>query len=191
MPEKTPRALAAALTANPAVSALFAGWPALDLPDCWLVAGAVAHSYWNAEHGFDPLHGIQDIDLIYFDPDDLSAAGESRHESRLNAAFDGLGVRLDVKNEARVHLWYEDRFGYPIEAYPSVEAAIETFPTTAGAVAVRPASGGLDMFAPFGARDLLELVVRPNKRQITPAIYAEKAERWKSVWPKLTVVAWD
>jgi hypothetical protein len=179
------------LRANPIVATVLDDWLQLKLPNCWLVAGAVVQSYWNYVHGFQPQHGISDIDLIYFDPDDLTEETERQHAARINARHQDLGIRFDVKNEARVHLWYEERFGYPIKAYTSVEAAIETFPTTAGAIGVRPAGNKLEAFAPFGFADLVNLVVRPNTRQVTRAIYAEKVARWKPHWPQLRFVDWD
>ena len=186
-----PPALENSLHENGAVSHLFECWSELQLPDCWLVAGAVAQSYWNKVHGFPPLHGISDIDLAYFDPNDLTEESESAQAARIGRRFEHLDVRFDVKNEARVHLWYERRFGYPIPAYPSAESAIETFPTTAGAIGVRPGDRGLEALAPFGFDDLLNLVVRPNKRQITREIYLRKVERWTALWPKLKVLDWD
>ena len=185
-----PEQLENALRKNPAISHLIDHWPELDLPNCWLVAGAVVQSYWNAKHGFQPLHGISDIDLIYFDPNDLTEDSESGHAARISVQFKNLGVRFDVKNEARVHLWYESRFGYPIAAYTSAESAIETFPTTAGSIGIRPAHQHLEAYAPFGFDDLLNLVVRPNKRQVTHAIYVEKVTRWKAIWPRLDVKDW-
>jgi len=188
--ETLPDKLAQPLRANPVVSGLFADWARLALPGCWLVAGAVVQSYWNWVHGYPPLHGIGDIDIIYFDETDLSEATEAAHGARIGRDYRDWPVRFDVKNEARVHLWYEDRFGYPIDPYTSSEAAIDTFPTTAGAIGVRPAGNAIECYAPFGFDDLMNLVVRPNKRQITREIYEQKAARWQSVWPKLRVVAW-
>jgi hypothetical protein len=60
--------------------------------------------------GHSAEFGIKDVDLVYFDPNDLSEETETAHEKRLRAYFRDLPVKLDVKNEARVHLWY-DRFG--------------------------------------------------------------------------------
>jgi hypothetical protein len=45
--------------------------------------------------------------------------------------------------------------------------------------------------APFGLDDLFGLVVRPNKRQITRAIYKAKVDRWRSIWPWLTFLPWE
>jgi hypothetical protein len=101
-----------------------------------------------------------------------------------------LGVTVDVTNEARVHLWYEQRFGVPLEPYGSTEEAIATWPTTASSVGVRPAGSGLAVCAPFGLRDLFALVVRPNKTLVTEAIYTAKAARWQATWPRLTILGW-
>src|SRR5262249_30833403 len=97
----------------------------------------------------------------------------------------------DVKNEARVHLWYQAKFGYPIVPYSSSAEAIATFPTTATAVGVRCRDGKFECCTPFGLDDLFGLVVRPNKIQITSAIYETKIERWRPLWPQLTFMPWD
>ena len=38
--------------------------------------------------------------------------------------------------------------------------------------------------------DLLGLIVRANRIQITPAIYRRKVSRWIRYWPDLTVLPW-
>ena len=93
-----------------------------------------------------------------------------------------------MKNEARVHLWYEAKFGRFVAPYASVTDAIGTFPTTATAVGIRPSAEGLQLYAPYGISDLLGLVVRPNRKQITRDIYEAKVGRWIAAWPQLTIV---
>jgi hypothetical protein len=105
--------------------------------------------------------------------------------------FSDLSIWIDVKNEARVHLWYESKFGRPLAPYISTADAISTFPTTATAVGVRPGANGLELVAPFGLDDLLGLVVRPNKKQISRQVYEAKIGRWLPLWPGLRVVPWD
>ncbi len=186
-----PKRLVDAMAASEAVSEVLGSWDDIALPDCWLVAGAVVQSYWNAVHELPPLHGINDIDLVYFDPSDLSESSESREAHRISELFDHLNISFDVKNEARVHLWYERKFGYPIEPYTSSESAIDTFPTTVGSIGIRPAGKGIEAYAAFGFEDLLNMVVRPNKRQVTRNIYTAKTARWADLWPLLTIVDWD
>jgi hypothetical protein len=105
--------------------------------------------------------------------------------------FADIPLEFDVKDEARVHLWYPRAFGYPIAPYQSVEAAIATFPTTATAIGVRKQGKGYRICAPFGLDDLFGFVTRPNKRQITRQIYEAKIQRWHATWPRLTVLPWD
>jgi hypothetical protein len=179
------------LRRNPLMARVLDGWGQIGLPDCWLVAGALAQTAWNDALGFPPTHGISDIDLVYFDAEDLSAEGETRHAARIRALFSELGVWVDVKNEARVHLWYATKFGEIIAPYVSTEDAITTFPTTATAVGVQPRANGLRVFSPYGLSDLLGLIVRPNKKQITRPIYDAKVKKWLARWPDLRVVPWD
>lgn len=179
----------ATLRGNPALAALLDGFADIALPDAWLVAGALAQTVWNATDGRPPGENIIDIDLIYHDPADLSAATEADHEARLAARFPL--VKLDVKNQARVHLWYERRFGRPIPPFRSSADAIATFPTPATAVGVRMSAGRFEVYAPFGIDDLRAGIVRPNKAIVSRAAYEAKAARWQACWPLLTVAGWD
>jgi hypothetical protein len=164
--------------------------PVLQLPNWYLGAGCVTQTIWNLECG-NPVHeGILDYDLVYFDPD-LSENAEQRVREQASTLLADLGVVLDVKNQARVHTWYAGRFGYSIRLYTSIHEAIDTWPTTAGAVAVRPENDRLVIYAPFGLDDLFNLVVRANRVQITRNIYREKARRWLHYWPSLRVLPWD
>jgi hypothetical protein len=183
--------LEAALAQNRSLSELLARFDEIGLTDGWLVAGAIAQTVWNLAFGKAAEFGVKDVDLVYFDAQDLSPESEAEHERRLRDLFRHLPIKLDVKNEARVHLWYEARFGYPIAPYSSTEDAIANFPTTATAVGVRRRAGQFACCAPFGLDDLFGLVVRPNQRQITRAIYEAKVERWRSVWPQLAFVPWS
>lgn len=188
---KLPADVEKALVDSPIVSALLNKWHLFDLPDAWLVAGIIVQTYWNAVHGYSYENGIVDADIIYFDRHDLSEETEANHATRIRDELRDIPVRFDVKNEARVHLWYESRFGYSIEPYVSVEHAISTFPTIAGSIGIRPTDGGLECCAPFGVDDLLALRVRPNKRQITREIYEKKVARWAPIWDKLIVAPFE
>ncbi|MBL8893277.1 MAG: nucleotidyltransferase family protein [Rhizobiales bacterium] len=184
------RKLEALVLASPILAPVLRDWPAIALPDCWLVAGALAQTAWNDAFRVAPRHGISDIDLVYFDATDLSESAEAHHSDRIQRLSYELPVRIGVKNEARVHLWYGGKFGYEIRPYVSTEDAIGSSPATATALGVRPDAAGLSNCAPFGLRDLFNLVVRPNKRQIARAIYETKVRRWEDLWPRLTIMEW-
>ena len=173
------------LRTNPHLATLLDSFASLALPNPWIVAGALAQTVWNHRYGLPPTHGIADIDLVYFDPD-LAQATEAAHQARLA----GFPIPLDVKNQARVHQWYEAKFGRPLAPYRSVPDAIATYPTTATAIGICMHEGRMDLCAPFGTDDLLAGIVRPNKALVTEAAYTAKAARWRRLWPQLRIEAW-
>ncbi len=180
------------LGGNATVREILRRAPSLNLPNWYLGAGCIAQTVWNAFHGFEPTFGIKDYDLVFFEPSDLSPDAEAAQAERAKDLLKDLDARVDVKNEARVHLWYADRFGYAISPYESVEHAINTWPTTATSIGVRTKGDeSLIIYAPFGLNDLLGMIVRANKAQITQTIYEEKAQRWLALWPRLRKIEWD
>ena len=180
-----------ALASSPWLEQVLGALPALGLPRAHVAAGAVAQTVWNHATGRPPGHGIADLDIVYFDPADLSEEAEQAAAARVRAAVPALPLRLDVKNQARVHLWYEGRFGRPIRPYRSIAEAVATYPTTATALAIRRAGGRLHGHAPFGLDDLLALTIRPNRRLVSEAVYRAKATRWQALWPELQVLPWE
>lgn len=163
---------------------------ALNYPQWYLGAGCLAQTVWNYYTGRPPLDSIKDIDLVYFDAQDLSKEGELHREREAQTAIGDLPLVLDVKNQARVHLWYEQKFGYAIEPYTSVEMAINSWPTTATSIGIRLLDGSFSIYAPYGLNDLLGMMVRANKTQITKEIYEKKCICWKRIWSDLTIMPW-
>jgi hypothetical protein len=190
LPARQTECLRLAAESSPILAPILNRWSGLALPDCWLAGGAIAQTVWNAAFGFAPGHGLADVDLVYYDADDLSADGEARHAARIRTLFPDFPLPIDVKNEARVHLWYAAKFGDAIAPYRSSADAIRTFLTMAGAVGIQPDATGLRVLAPFRLSDLLNGIVRPNKVQITRAIYEAKTARWRTCWPMLTILDW-
>ena len=164
--------------------------PQLELPDWYLGAGAVCQTVWNELHGFPLEKGIKDCDLVYFDPD-TSYEAEDKYIQAAAKLFKGLPVEVEVRNEARVHLWYNQKFGTTIPPYTSTEDAINTWPTTASSVGVRYRGGNFEVYAPRGLNDMMSLIIRANKGLITREVYEKKVERWCQVWPRLTAIPWE
>ena len=179
-----------ALTQNPIAESVLAMAGEMRLPGWYLGAGAVTQTVWNLRHGFPPAAGIKDYDLVYYDPEDLTAESERRVAQQVAARLSGLEVVVDVHNQARVHLWYEKRFGRHLDQYRCTEEAISTWPTTASSVGVRQDGDGFVVCAPFGLSDLLAMVARPNKVKVSQKIYEEKVARWQANWPQLQVIPW-
>ena len=109
----------------------------LDIPDYYVGAGCIAQTVWNYLSGFLENKGINDIDIAYFDSSDLSYESEDRIIKKVRQELLGIPIEPDVKNQARVHLWYNEYYGYDIDPYLSLEDAINCWPTTATSVGVR------------------------------------------------------
>src|SRR5258708_5018622 len=103
------RDLEAIQRANAVCAAIIDGAGTLGLHD--LGAGAVAQAVWNRAHGRSPGADIADYDLAYIEPDDLSDEAEKAAEHAAQSAYGQFGARIDVTNEDRVHLWYQDKSG--------------------------------------------------------------------------------
>ncbi len=164
--------------------------PDLRLPNWYVGAGAIAQTVWNELHGYTLDHGLKDCDLVYFD-EDSSSGTQNIYRQRGSELFASLPVEVEITNEARVHLWYKEKFGKEITPYLSTEDAITTWPTTATSVGVRYRNGLFQVYAPYGLHDLLSMIVRPNKTLVSRDVYEKKALRWKSEWPMLEVITWD
>lgn len=163
----------------------------LKMLNWYLGAGGIVQTVWNVKHGFNPENGIKDYDLVYYDAGDTSYEAENIFIQKGKEIFNDVPVLVEIRNQARVHLWYEKHFGKPIGQYESVEAAISTWPTTATSIGVKKENGQFQVYAPFGLDDLLDMIVRANKTQITEKTYQDKVDRWIKIWPDLKVVPWD
>lgn len=135
--------------------------------------------------------GISDYDLFYFDADDLSREAEDVVIGNAAELFADLDVVVEVCNEARVHLWYEEHFGVPAKAFDSSRDAIDHFASTTCCYAVtRDSAGELDVYAPHGYDDLFDQRLRPNPVLAPRHVYERKAARWVCEWPRLSVEPW-
>ena len=159
---------------SPAIRGVIDRAGSLRLPDWYLGAGRISQTVWNHISGRELTSCIGDLDLVYFDPNDVTYAAENLRIAKAQALFNDGPTRVDVKNQARVNLWCDQRFGYRIEPYGSVEDAIKSWPATAPCVGVRYGHGKVTVYAPYGLADLLGMVVRPNKVQVTKKVYLEK-----------------
>ncbi|HKH12848.1 MAG TPA: nucleotidyltransferase family protein [Rubrobacter sp.] len=175
---------------NPYIGKILRGAVCLDLPGWYLTAGCLFQTVWNALSGRDPAAGIRDYDLFYFDDTNLSWEAEDLTIRRAAEVFADVGVGVEVRNEARVHLWYERKFGVPCSSHRSSEAAIDSFAATTCCYGVRLVGDELEVYAPHGFGDLFGFVLRPNPVLAPREVYENKARRWSAEWPKLAVMRW-
>lgn len=163
----------------------------LDLPGWYLSSGCLFQTVWNVITDRPPTEGIKDYDLFYFDDTDLSWAAEDEVIKTGARIFADVPAVVEIRNEARVHLWYEDHFGVPCAPYDSTESAIDSFAATTCSLGVRQtAAGDWRVYAPHGFADVFNMVVRPNPGQAPREVYETKTRRWQAQWPDLTVLPW-
>jgi uncharacterized protein len=178
----------AAVLRNPAHAALARALDDLALPDAWIVSGCLVQTVWNGLTRRAVDYGISDYDVFYFDPD-TSWGAEDAVIRRLAARLDDVGAPVEVRNQARVHLWYPDKHGLPYPPLQRSTEGIDRFLTRNTMVGLRRAPGGYEVYAPHGFDDIAGLIVRPNPgASFSAANYAAKAARWKHLWPELTVL---
>jgi hypothetical protein len=178
-------AFVAALRSNDVLTDVLERAAALELQGWYLTAGCLFQTVWNVVTGRPPGEGIRDYDLFYFDDTDLSWEAE-------DAVIRGSGLPavVEIRNEARVHLWYERHFGVPCPPYSCTEAAIDSFAATTCCLGVRVVAGDWRVYAPHGFADVFNLVVRPNPVLAPREVYEAKTARWRDQWPALTVLPW-
>lgn len=161
-----------------------------NLKNYYIGAGAINQTVFNYYHGYETDYGIKDFDIVYFD-EDLSYEKEDKIIKEVNNLLKDINIECDIKNEARVHLWYKDKFGFEISPYSSVEDAISKWGTTITCIGVRLEKEKLKVFAPYGLNDLFTMTIKPVKKNFRQEQYEEKTLKWKEKWPLLTVIPWD
>jgi uncharacterized protein len=157
----------------------------LCLPDWLVFSGAAYQPVLNHLTGRPLDYGIKDYDLGYLDASDLSYEAEDA-VIRRKAAFDEpLRSVVEVRNQARVHLWFEGKFSEPYGPLSSTAEALERFTSPTFAVGVRlEPDDWLHIEAPFGLADLFALRLRPNPRRKMvgfPRTAADVRRRWPEV----------
>ena len=180
-----------ALRQNSALTEVLVRAATMDLPGWYLVAGCLYQTVWNVVTGQPPEAGILDYDLAYFDDSDLSWEAEDEVIRAGDTIYAGLPAPVQIRNQARVHLWYQQKFGVPCPPHTSTETAIDTYEATTACLGLRAEpSGRWRVYAPYGLSDVFNLIVRPNPVLAPRHVYQAKTERWRSQWPELTVLPW-
>lgn len=161
----------------------------LHLPDWRVFSGAVYQSVWNAVTGREPGYGIRDYDVGYFDPDTTWDA-EDVVIRRVAAAFEEpFRSKVEVRNQARVPLWFPAHFGEPYDPISSTDEALGRFVAPAFAVGIRlEPDDSISVAAPLGLDDIFDLILRPNPTRGVARDWPRVIERARARWPELTVI---
>ena len=160
-----------------------------DLENYYVAAGCINQTVFNYYHDYPLMNQIKDFDIVYFDSD-TSYEKEDKIIKKINDLVQDLNIVCDIKNEARVHIWYASKYGKKIKPYTSIENAISCWSTTLTCIGVRMKNNHLEIFAPYGLNDLFSMVARPIKSGFSEEQYKLKTEKWKKNWNQLTILPW-
>lgn len=175
-----------AVLAEPGASAVLSRAAAMGMPDWALMAGAIYKPVWNALTGRDPAFGINDYDLAYCDPDDLSWDGEDVWIRRGEAVFTGFPREVEIRNQARVPIWFSKKFGVERAPIRTTEEAVSQFASKSHAIALRlDADGQPELIAPYGLDELFSGTIRPLPGIADPAGWNRKCAENRANWPEI------
>ena len=160
-----------------------------DFKNYYLGAGGVNQTIFNYYHGYDLNYGIKDFDIVYFDSDESYEKEDVIIHDLLERLKD-VDVCVDVKNQARVYIWYKEKYGVERVPYSGVEDAISSWGATITCIGVRLEKGKLKVCCPYGLNDIFSMIVRPVKKEFSKEQYDERAKRWKDKWEKLSIKEW-
>lgn len=155
---------------------------AMGLPGGCLAAGFVRNLAWDRMHGFSSPTTLNDIDLIYFDPSDISEERDRHIEKRLKSMAD---LPWSVKNQARMHARNLDQpytstadaMSYWVEVQTAVGASLDD-------------NGEVVIIAPFGVESLFDFTITLNAKRPKPLDFKRRIaeKRWLEIWPQLRMV---
>ncbi len=185
------QALEMIIRSNSILMNVLEGMRELDLPDWLLVSGAIYNNVWNYLTSRKNMTGVNDFDVFYFDGTDLSYGAEDLQIKRVEKRFDKLSHPVELRNQARVHLWAPEKFGHSFAPLTSSQDMLDKFASKSHAVGVRLLDDdSLKIVAPFGLDDMFSFRVTPNPALNNRIAHEKKAARAKSIWPELTIVPW-
>jgi hypothetical protein len=174
------------ITGDPWRRAVLETVQSLAMPDWAVGAGFIRNAVWDALHDRAVATPLADVDVLYFNPADLSPERDEALEAKLYALMPD--VPWSVKNQARMHLRNHD------QPYRDTLDAQRHWLETPTAVAIRlVGTAETELLAPYGIADLVAMIVRPTPSgharadQYTGRIHAKRfTERWplsRVEWP--------
>ncbi|WP_026581308.1 nucleotidyltransferase family protein [Bacillus sp. J33] len=158
----------------------------LDLPDWWICAGFVRSKIWDILHNFTVRTPLPDIDVIYFDPEQINELEEKKLEEKLLLLVPD--IPWSVKNQARMHIRNK------MAPYSSSVDAISKFTETVTALGVKlDEKDNVILTAPWGITDVVNLEVKPTpyyseaNARINFYEHRIKKKNWKLTWDKVKI----
>ena len=185
--ELTSRA-AAVLRSSPLLMRVMRTLREIDLPDWLVFSGAVYQPILNHLTGRDVEFGIKDYEVGYFDASDVTYDAEDAVIQRVAKYFEPpLRDLVEVRNQARVHLWFEGHFGEPYIPLSCTAEALTRFTSPLFAIgAFLKSNDELTVVAPYGLEDLFNLRLHPTAH-VSKTGFERTARSLVQCWPEVTI----
>ena len=165
----------------------------LNIPNFYIAAGSIFQTVWNYFDNKPLNYGIKDIDVIYYNSNDLSVDTDLKYYEIIKkyAESKKYNYEIDVSNEARMHIWKREKLGIDTEQYKSSEDAINKWIATVHAIGITKCKNNIKIYAPYGLNDIFTRTIRPIKHEYnTEEIYTKKANSWNSRFDSITIIKW-
>jgi uncharacterized protein len=181
---RTASDIAAFIVADPWREAVLEAVRRQRLPDWAVGAGFIRSAVWDALHGLAEPTPLADVDVLFFDANEVSPQREAAIEAALSDALPD--VPWSVKNQARMHRRNGDA------PYADTADALRFWLETPTAVAIRIGDdGAATLLAPFGVEDLLAMVCRPTpsgRRRASEYQSRVRDKNWLAHWPRVRIL---
>lgn len=154
----------------------------LHLPDWYLAAGVIRNTVWDVLHHYKKRTPLNDIDVVYFDPD--KKISEKEIEKKLKKMYPHY--TFEVVNQAFVHETY--KYKKPVQSSCEAIGMFIEIPTCVGVRLEK--EDFLRICAPHGLEHMFTFHVSPISQQKEVLYrYKErmKKKQWKKLWPQLTI----
>lgn len=165
----------------------------LNLPNFYIAAGSVFQTIWNYYDNKSLNYGIKDIDVIYYDKNNLTKESEKEIENKVMEFFKTRDFKyeFDVHNEARMHLWKKANENANIDKYKNSEDAIDQWIATVHAIGITKVDDEIKVYAPYGLSDIFSKTIRPiYHKGNTKELYINKIKKWKERFDDLNIIEW-
>ncbi|MCK5829889.1 MAG: nucleotidyltransferase family protein [Methylococcales bacterium] len=153
-----------------------------QMNDEWyLSAGFVRNLIWDKLQGNNKNTPLNDIDLIYFDPSNISMQHELQIENVLNHLMPE--THWQVKNQAKMSIQHGHK------QYKNCIEAMSFWPELETAIGVNISKDGkLKIVSPFKASEIVALSITKNHKCTADVFHKRVSEKgWLKLWPDLKI----
>ncbi|MGE3771148.1 MAG: nucleotidyltransferase family protein [Bdellovibrionales bacterium] len=157
----------------------------LGLPDWAIGAGFVRNQVWDYQHQRKPNEKFNDVDVVYFDPQNTSTEVEAAAEKKLKELFPDIS--WEVRNQARMHDYNR------CDPYTSTADGLAHWTETVTALGITmDDNNNVRIIAPHGYDDLANMIIRPTpyflQHDPERVLQRVREKQWLEKWPNLTLV---